>query len=199
MKKREKLAVLGMALYCAVVFCAFLAWGLHSAAAEMPEPVAPVVSAGALEAAGDREGRPYGHAGNADRQSDAERGMLGTVYDDPDMGETDPGTTVHVIDDCVVTYYCCEKRAHICGTGDGITATGAEATPGMTCAVDPAVIPFGSIVCVDYGDGVLHEYVAQDSGAWVNEDHVDLCVETHSEALELGRRTATVYWTAPEN
>lgn len=105
---------------------------------------------------------------------------------------------VNVIENCVITYYCAERYAHICGTGDGITATGAEATPGVTCAVDPAVIPFGSIVCVDYGDGVLHEYIAQDSGAWVNEDHVDLCVGTHDEALALGKKTATVYWSAPD-
>lgn len=104
---------------------------------------------------------------------------------------------VHIIENCVVTYYCAERYPHICGTGDGITATGVAATPGVTCAVDPSVIPYGSIVSVDYGDGVLHEYVAQDAGAWVTEAHIDICVATHNDALERGRQTATVYWSAP--
>lgn len=103
---------------------------------------------------------------------------------------------VHIIENCAVTYYCAERYPHICGTGDGITATGVAVTPGVTCAVDPSVIPYGSIVTVDYGDGVLHEYVAQDSGVWVNEDHIDICVDKHDTALEMGRRTATVYWEA---
>ncbi len=139
----------------------------------------------------------YGHIETTDRVIEADT----LVYATPEtvqvaeyLDECVEMPEVHVIEDCTVTYYCAEQYAHICGTGDGITATGARVTPGVTCAVDPSVIPFGSVVCVDYGDGVLHEYVAQDSGAWVNEDHIDICVETHSKALELGTRTATVYW-----
>jgi 3D (Asp-Asp-Asp) domain-containing protein len=98
------------------------------------------------------------------------------------------------IDDCLVTYYCCELYPHICGTGDGFTASGAPVEPGVSCAVDPSLIPFGSTVWVDYGDGELHEYIAQDVGAWVNGGHIDLAVATHDEALQMGRRTATVYW-----
>ena len=64
----------------------------------------------------------------------------------------------------------------------------------MSCAVDPRLIPLGSTVWIDYGDGELHEYVAQDVGGWVNGAHVDLAVETHDKALQMGRRTATVYW-----
>lgn len=64
----------------------------------------------------------------------------------------------------------------------------------MSCAVDPDLIPLGSKVIVDFGDGEQHEYIAQDIGAWVNGAHIDLAVATHGEALQLGRRTATVYW-----
>lgn len=98
------------------------------------------------------------------------------------------------IENCTITYYCCELRPHICGTGDGITASGAPVEPGVSCAVDPALIPLGSTVWVDYGDGELHEYIAQDVGAWVNGGHIDLAVATHDEALQMGRKTATVYW-----
>lgn len=98
------------------------------------------------------------------------------------------------IDGCTITYYCCELRPHICGTGNGITASGAPVEAGVSCAVDPSLIPLGSTVWVDYGDGEPHEYIAQDVGGWVNGAHVDLAVETHDEALQMGRRTATVYW-----
>lgn len=179
MRKRERLTVLGMALYGGVVFSAFLAHGMRTEAAAPPGPAEPQVTV-RMPAAVQAEPLVYV------TPEALEPVMLLEEVTEPE---------VNVIEDCTVTYYCCEKRAHICGTGDGITATGTQATPGVTCAVDPAVIPFGSVVCVDYGDGVLHEYVAQDAG--VSGDHVDLCVESHSQALTLGRTTATVYWSAP--
>jgi 3D (Asp-Asp-Asp) domain-containing protein len=98
------------------------------------------------------------------------------------------------IEGCTITYYCCELYPHICGTGDGFTASGAPVKAGVSCAVDPSLIPLGSTVWVDYGDGKLREYIAQDVGGWVNGAHVDLAVETHDKALQMGRRTATVYW-----
>lgn len=52
------------------------------------------------------------------------------------------------IGECRITAYCCEPYAHICGTGDGLTATGIPATPGVA-AVDPAVIPLGSTLIHD--------------------------------------------------
>lgn len=100
----------------------------------------------------------------------------------------------HVIESCVVTHYdCCVE---CCGKDDGITASGVQATPGITVAVDPNVIPLGADVLVDYGDGEIHYYRADDLGPAGN--HIDLCVASHDEALQLGRRTATVYWVAPE-
>lgn len=112
-------------------------------------------------------------------------------------GETEEDVlrrTANKILNCTVTYYCAELYEHICGNGDGLTATGAPVVPYETCAVDPGMIPLGSTVWVDYGDGVLHEYIAQDVGGAVVGGHVDLAVTTHAEADECGRRTATVYW-----
>lgn len=99
-----------------------------------------------------------------------------------------------VLTNVKVTFYCCEKRAHICGTGDGITASGAEVTPYVTVSVDPKVIPLGSTVLVDFGDGVIHYFLAADTGGAVKGNHIDVAVESHQEALELGVKTATVYW-----
>lgn len=100
-----------------------------------------------------------------------------------------------VIQNCTVTYYCCEKRAHVCGGGTGKTATGTDVTAGRSAAVDPNVIPLGAEIFVDYGDGVLHSYIAEDTGSAVLGGHIDLAVQTHEEALELGVREATVWWT----
>lgn len=102
----------------------------------------------------------------------------------------------HAIEDVTVTHYdCCVE---CCGKDDGITASGVLATPGVTVAVDPSVIPLGSDVLVDYGDGEIHYYRADDTGGAVKGNHIDLCVATHEEALQLGRQTATVYWVTAE-
>lgn len=98
------------------------------------------------------------------------------------------------LDNVTVTHYdCCVE---CCGKDDGITASGLRATPGVTVAVDPDVIPLGSDVLVDYGGGEIHYYRADDIG--VKGNAIDLCVETHEEAVELGRRTATVWWCYDE-
>ena len=98
-----------------------------------------------------------------------------------------------VIDDCTVTFYCAEKYPHICGTGDGIAYDGTPVLPWATCAVDPSIIPLGSTVMVDLGDGYgLRTLVANDTG--VKGNHIDICVHTHNDAIRLGIQTSTVYW-----
>lgn len=94
------------------------------------------------------------------------------------------------IGECAITYYCCEAYEHICGTGDGLTATGIPAAPGIV-AVDPAVIPLGSTVIIDGTS-----YLAADTGALVKGNHIDIAVATHDEALEKGIGTAEV-WIIP--
>lgn len=99
------------------------------------------------------------------------------------------------LDDVTVTHYdCCLE---CCGKTDGITASGVKATPGVTVAVDPDVIPLGADVLVDYGDGEIEYYRADDVGGAIHGNRIDICVETHEEALELGVRTATVWWVMP--
>lgn len=99
----------------------------------------------------------------------------------------------NVLTDCKITHYCAEERSHICGTGDGITATGVPITAGWTCAVDPTIIPYGSEVMVDFGDRVEF-YQAQDKGSSIIGNHIDLAVQTHQEAEEKGTLTAAVYY-----
>lgn len=77
------------------------------------------------------------------------------------------------------TAYCSEQYEHICGTGDGITASGAPVQAGVTVAADPDVLPLGSAV---YIEGVGLRYV-QDTGSAVKGNALDVAVDTHSEAL----------------
>ena len=91
------------------------------------------------------------------------------------------------IGECTVTYYCWEAYAHVCGDGDGLTATGLPVTPGVV-AVDPEVIPLGSTVIIDG-----QAYLAADTGGAVRGSHVDIAVATHQEAEDLGVTTADVW------
>ena len=79
-------------------------------------------------------------------------------------------------------------------TDDGITYSGVKATPGVTVAVDTSIIPLGADVLVDYGDGIINYYRADDTGSAIKGNKLDLCVSSHQEAINLGARTATVYW-----
>lgn len=103
----------------------------------------------------------------------------------------------HKIENVMVTYYCiCEK---CCGKSPdapayGITASGLKATPGVSVAVDTSIIPLFSDILLDYGDGELHYMRADDTGAFVNGNHIDVCVGSHAEALQLGVTEAAVYW-----
>lgn len=103
----------------------------------------------------------------------------------------------HKIENCKITYYCCERRPHICGTGDGITAAGNVVMPGVSCAA-PKGVPLGATVMIDWGDGEIEYRRADDRGDAVRGDHFDLAVPTHAEALELGVKRATVYWCEEE-
>ena len=91
------------------------------------------------------------------------------------------------IGECRLTAYCCEPYAHVCGTGDGLTATGISVTPGIA-AVDPAVIPLGSTLIIDG-----QRYLAADVGGAVVGRTVDIAVATHQEAVEFGVQCAPVW------
>lgn len=83
------------------------------------------------------------------------------------------------------TAYCpCSS----CGTGSGKTAMGAEARRGIA-AVDPEVIPLGTIVYVE-GYGLA---IAADTGGNIRGNRIDLCFNSHSEALRFGRKTVRVH------
>ena len=85
-----------------------------------------------------------------------------------------------------ITHYCpCEE---CCGKTDGITYTGTTATEGRTIAVDPEVIPLGSEVTINGQTST-----AEDIGGAIKGNRIDIFVNSHEEALELGVIYAPVY------
>ncbi len=85
-----------------------------------------------------------------------------------------------------LTYYCaCEL---CCNVETGITATGAPVVEGRTIAVDPRVIPYGTQVIIGG-----HVFTAEDCGGAIKENHIDIYVNDHEEALALGVNYADVY------
>jgi 3D (Asp-Asp-Asp) domain-containing protein len=86
-----------------------------------------------------------------------------------------------------LTAYCpCKKCT---SDGDGITATGTVATQGRTVAVDPSIIPYGTILVING-----QEYVAEDNGGkWIQGQEIDIFFDSHDEALEFGIQYAEVF------
>lgn len=77
------------------------------------------------------------------------------------------------------TAYCTEEYPHICGTGDGITASGQPIQADVTVAADRTLLPYGTVLYIE-GVGVR---VVQDKGADVQGYHLDVAVDTHENAL----------------
>lgn len=95
-----------------------------------------------------------------------------------------------------ITHYCACKECTGKDESDawyGITATGTEATMGRTIAIDPEVIPYGSEVAVFYDDGRICFYKAEDCGKAIKGNKIDVFVDSHAEALQLGVMGASVY------
>lgn len=91
------------------------------------------------------------------------------------------------IGDFKTTAYC--PCAKCCGEwADGITFTGTVATEGRTIAVDPKVIPLGSKVEINGS-----EYIAEDIGGAVDDNHIDIFFESHEKALSWEVKSLPVY------
>lgn len=97
-----------------------------------------------------------------------------------------PGRYVKVMD-MVATGYC--PCALCCGPyANGLTYTGLPAKKGIA-AVDPNVIRLGTRLYVEgYGDAL-----AADEGNAIKGNRIDLCFNSHNEALQWGMQNVKVY------
>lgn len=87
-----------------------------------------------------------------------------------------------------ITYYCDELGSHVCG-GNGVTASGEQTVVGITAAADWSILPQGSKV---YIESVGFREI-QDVGGGVNGNHIDVLVETHQDAIDLGTHDESVW------
>ena len=79
-----------------------------------------------------------------------------------------------------VTAYC--PCPSCCGNfADGLTYTETVATESRTIAVDPSVIPLGSVVEINGA-----EYIAEDIGGAIKNNRIDVFFNSHQDALEWG-------------
>ena len=85
-----------------------------------------------------------------------------------------------------------------CDGCSGITATGIDVSRTIyanglrVIAVDPRVIPLGSIVRVEYADGTTFKAIAGDTGGSIKGRRIDILVASENEAYRLGKQTVTV-------
>lgn len=86
-----------------------------------------------------------------------------------------------------ITYYC--TCSSCCGSCTGITASGTQATAGRTIASDISILPFGTKVHIDG----LGDYVCEDTGGAIHGYILDVLVESHEKALQMGVDYRDVY------
>ena len=69
------------------------------------------------------------------------------------------------------------------------TSTGTVPKEGRTIAVDPKVIPYGSIVYIQgYG-----YFIAEDCGGNIQDNRIDIFTISHENAIQQGRKVANVW------
>ena len=69
------------------------------------------------------------------------------------------------------------------------TSTGTTPKEGRTIAVNPSIIPYGSIVYIqDYG-----YFIAEDCGGAIKENRIDIYTGSHEYAIQQGRKVAQVW------
>ena len=83
---------------------------------------------------------------------------------------------------------CCGKNSPEVTGRPSRTRSGTHPVQGRTVAVDPKVIPLGTHIFING-----HEYVAEDTGSWVDGKDVDIFFNSHREALIFGRQKAEVF------
>lgn len=92
-------------------------------------------------------------------------------------------------------YCACTK---CCGKSNGITASGAKATPWYTVAAGKGY-PLGTIIYIPALKNKPNGgwFVVQDRGGAISNNKLDVFCSTHNEALQFGRKNLECYIYVP--
>lgn len=121
--------------------------------------------------------------------------MISSVYEKIDKEKSEleynPQPVKESLGEFKLTAYCsCEK---CCGKwainrpvdeqGKEIVvgSTGERLCQGISVAVDPSIIPYGSKIEING-----HEYKAQDCGSGIDGNEIDIYFDNHADALNFG-------------
>ena len=74
-------------------------------------------------------------------------------------------------------------------TNDPITSTGTKPTEGVTIAVDPNVIPYGTRVYIPQLDTI---FIAEDCGSAIKGNRIDIYMDDYNKCMEWGYRDITI-------
>lgn len=95
-----------------------------------------------------------------------------------------------LVGEFILTAYC--PCSICCGSysnpSNPETASGAIAQANHTIAADTSILPFGTEVIING-----QAYIVEDVGGGVNGNHIDIFFDTHSEALDFGKKVEKVY------
>ena len=83
---------------------------------------------------------------------------------------------------------CCGEWAYNRPNGIVYGAAGRELVEEYSVAVDPSVIPYGTVFVDDTG----REYRADDCGGAIKGNHIDIYFADHEKALEWGKQTIRI-------
>ena len=69
------------------------------------------------------------------------------------------------------------------------TSTGTTPKEGRTIAVDPSIIPYGSIIYIQgYG-----YFIAEDCGGAIKQNRIDIYTNSYETAIKQGKKVANVW------
>lgn len=124
------------------------------------------------------------------KQEQAPESVTPVVATPPVVTYADDDGDYEYLGEFTLTAYCACPTC--CGQWSNMsnprTASGTTATAGRTIAADTSIYPFGTQLVIN---GQV--YTVEDTGGAIRGNRIDVFCSSHQEALNFGRRVASVY------